>query len=204
MIVLAIDTATDAPGVALRSEEGTSARSIEWRGAFRSTVPAGRALLERAGLDLADVDAVAVPSGPGSFTGLRVGAAIAQGVARTGRAGLHAVPTFVALAEARAPGGAERVVVAIDARRGRWYAAALERDASGTWHCAEEPRDVPPGEARGLARSSSFLGPDTVSGDDPLVARTIADLVARDPDRYRVDDARSLRLTYVRPGARRA
>lgn len=204
MIVLAIDTATDAPGVALRTGEGTSVRAIEWRGAFRSTVPAGRDLLDRAGLDLADVDAVAVPSGPGSFTGLRVGAAIAQGVARAGRAALHAVPTFVALAEARAPEEARRVVVAIDARRGRWYAAALERDASGTWGSVEEPRDLPPEEARRLARSSPFLGPDAVSGDDPVVARTIAGLVARDPDRYRVDDLRSLRLAYVRPGAGRA
>jgi len=204
VIVLGIDTASGAPGVALRTERGTSVRALEWRAAFRSTVPAGRALLERAGLGLADVEAVAVPSGPGSFTGLRVGAAIAQGVARAGRAGLHAVPTFVALAEARAPGEVERVVVAIDARRGRWYAAVLERDASGTWRSVGEPRDVPPEEARGLAPSSPFLGPDTVSGDDPVVARTIADLVARDPDRYRVDDARSLRLTYVRPGARRA
>jgi tRNA threonylcarbamoyladenosine biosynthesis protein TsaB len=54
--------------------------------------------LENAGLRITDIDAVAVSSGPGSFTGLRIGASFAKGLCEGGTPRLIAVPTPVSLA----------------------------------------------------------------------------------------------------------
>ena len=55
-------------------------------------------VLGEAGLAIADVDALAVSIGPGSFTGLRVGLALAKGIAFAGGLPIAAVPTLEALA----------------------------------------------------------------------------------------------------------
>ncbi|MGH7565713.1 MAG: tRNA (adenosine(37)-N6)-threonylcarbamoyltransferase complex dimerization subunit type 1 TsaB, partial [Gemmatimonadota bacterium] len=78
-IVLAIDTATAPGSVALRVGERTSERALDWRASFRQMAPAIEDLRTEAGLSWSDLDAIAVPVGPGSFTGLRVGAALALG-----------------------------------------------------------------------------------------------------------------------------
>lgn len=202
MIVLAIDTATDAPGVALRIGGGTVARSIGWRESFGSTVPEARALLAAEGIGIDTVDAVAVPAGPGSFTGLRVGATIALGLARASGPALHAVPTLVAVAAARAPDGASRVVTAVDARRERWYGAVVSREESDAWETVDGPYDVSWSEVEALDPSVPLVTPEP-DEEDPVLARAMADLVAAAPDRWRVDDLGSFRLVYARPGAER-
>lgn len=202
MIVLAIDTATDAPGIALRTSEATTVRSIGWRESFGSTVPEARALLDEAQIDVRAVDAVAVPAGPGSFTGLRVGATIALGLARAGETALHAVPTLVAIAAARAPSDAPRVVATLDARRGRWYGAVVAREPGG-WATVDGPYDAPWDEVESLDRSIPLVGREEDERAEPLVARALAGLVAEDPARWRVEDLRAFRLLYARPGAER-
>jgi tRNA threonylcarbamoyladenosine biosynthesis protein TsaB len=70
--------------------------------------------------------AVFVGLGPGSYTGLRVGIATAQGLARASGATLHGLPSFEVLAfAALAPG--EEARVALDARGGRFYHARYRR-----------------------------------------------------------------------------
>ena len=98
--VLAIDTATAAGSVALRVGDRTGERGLVWRSSFREVAPAIEELMGEAGLSWADLDGIAVPSGPGSFTGLRVGAALALGLARIADLPLYAVPTLAAVAEA--------------------------------------------------------------------------------------------------------
>lgn len=202
MIVLAIDTATSTSGVVLRTEEGTRARSIEWRDSFGSTVPAARALLEERGLEIGAVDAVVVPSGPGSFTGLRVGSAIALALARAGGTPLHAVPTLVGVAAARSPEGVERVVATLDARRDRWYGAVVSR-TGGTWRVTDGPYDLAWDRIEALDPSAPTVGRESVAREDPLVARALADLVVAEPSRWRVEELRSFGLVYARPGVER-
>ena len=81
------------------------------------------ALLDQAAVALADIDVFAVATGPGSFTGLRIGIATMQGLAFASRRPLVGVSTFDALAR---HAHASRTATWIDAWRGEVYAALYE------------------------------------------------------------------------------
>ncbi|MEX1141747.1 MAG: tRNA (adenosine(37)-N6)-threonylcarbamoyltransferase complex dimerization subunit type 1 TsaB [Thermoleophilaceae bacterium] len=131
MNVLGIDTSTAASAVCVLRDDGEAFEHMP--AAERLTAPPGHAselmpavarCLEQAGLDWQEVDAIAVGVGPGAFTGLRIGVATARALAHAHGAELRPVSSLVALA-AGAPD--ERVLAAIDARRGELF-AALYRD----------------------------------------------------------------------------
>lgn len=200
-VVLAIDTATSAGSVALRVADRTREIPLEWRASFRQIAPAIEGLIAEAGLAWSDIGAIAVPAGPGSFTGLRVGAALALGVARiTGRP-LHAVPTLVAVAEAYAPPEVTRVCATLDARRGRRYAALCERIRPGRWDVLAGPLDATPAGVAELAGTAPLVGPDLAPGGPVGVglATAVARLAAAEPDRYRAS-GNGLHLVYARSG----
>jgi tRNA threonylcarbamoyladenosine biosynthesis protein TsaB len=130
MITLALDTSTRTGGCAvLRGDDvladvpGAAPRSHAER------LPGDlMTLLERAGLALRDVDVFAVATGPGSFTGLRVGIATMQGLALAGHRPLVGVSVLDALARAAvtADDGNVRVATWVDAWRGEVYAALYD------------------------------------------------------------------------------
>ena len=83
-MLLAIDSATTRVVVALGGADGTLIDSSDWPAGYRhgeTLLPAIDDLLGRAGIDRADLAAVVVGTGPGAFTGLRVGIATAKGLA---------------------------------------------------------------------------------------------------------------------------
>lgn len=206
MNVLSIDTATDAAAVALWREGTAAVRPLGWRATFTETAPAVAALLEAAGLGWEAVDAVAIPAGPGSFTGLRVGAALALALAEARGAALHAVPTLAAVAEAYAGPGDGEVVADLDARRGRRFAARYAREAGG-WRLLEGPLDVAPEALTAWAGEAPVVGPDRPArpgASPPTLAEGVARLVARDPERYRLPAPAALEIVYARPGVDRA
>lgn len=93
------------------------------------------AVLARAGIALADLDAVAVSMGPGSFTGLRVGLALAKGLCFQRETALVGVPTLDAIAEAQVERGARVgragfIIPVMDARRGEIYLGIYRSDTS--------------------------------------------------------------------------
>ncbi len=127
MIVLGIDTATSATAVALRLDDGTVSEA-------RDDPPAGAhpghatrllamaaELLDAAGIRARGLDRIAIGSGPGAFTGLRVGVATARGLAQSLEAELVSVSSLAALAQTGPPG--RPVLAVIDARRGEVFAA---------------------------------------------------------------------------------
>ena len=131
--VLALETSTRSGSVALRPSHDapTVQRRLDASASHgRDLVPALDELVREAGLAPRDVGLVVVGRGPGSYTGLRVSAATALGLARATDAALFGVPSFEALAfEALQPG--ERGAVLRDAFGGATYVAVHERDADG-------------------------------------------------------------------------
>ncbi len=126
-MVLAIDTSTRAGGVALCRGPHVLGEDT-WRSEGRQTaqvLPAAQRLWERAGLTPADLRLLVVATGPGSFTGLRVGASLAKGLALALGIPLVGVPTLDALAYQQVAAGATtaRLIAAVGAGRGQYYAA---------------------------------------------------------------------------------
>lgn len=130
MITLALDTSTRTGGCAvLRGDDvladvpGDAARSHAER------LPGDlMTALARAQLTLRDVDVFAVATGPGSFTGLRVGIATMQGLALAGDRPLVGVSVLDALAHLAASANVTgaRVATWVDAWRGEVYAALFD------------------------------------------------------------------------------
>jgi tRNA threonylcarbamoyladenosine biosynthesis protein TsaB len=89
-----------------------------------------KALLERADLEMSALDCIAYGCGPGSFTGVRVAASAAQGLAYARRLPVVSVSSLAALAHA-AGDGAGILAASLDARMGEAYVGVYERDAAG-------------------------------------------------------------------------
>lgn len=123
MVLVALDASTDLGSVAIgRGTEllGEVAVGVHARHA-EALLPALDFLLRAARVEREAIRGVVVGAGPGSFTGVRVAAATARGLARGLGVPLHAWSTLAALAlEA---GGERPVCAMLDARRGEVYAA---------------------------------------------------------------------------------
>jgi len=100
-------------------------------------------VLRDAGLRIGDVDAVAVSSGPGSFTGLRIGFGVGKGLVYALGARLVLVPTLEALAAVVGP-EVGPVCAALDARKREVYAALFEpeTESNGTRHLRRATEDL--------------------------------------------------------------
>ncbi|MGF1643924.1 MAG: tRNA (adenosine(37)-N6)-threonylcarbamoyltransferase complex dimerization subunit type 1 TsaB [Thiotrichales bacterium] len=133
MKLLALDTSTEACTAALWLD-GEILERFEYapRGHAGLILPMFDALLAEAGVRLGELDAIAFGRGPGSFTGVRIGTAVAQGAALAADLPLAPVSTLAALAQHAANiTGASRIASAIDARMGEIYAAYYRRGDDG-------------------------------------------------------------------------
>lgn len=143
MRLIAIETSTEWCSVAMWHDGEIAA--LEARAGNRHAervLPMLEQLLGSAGISTARLDAIAFGAGPGSFTGLRVGCGVVQGLAFARDLPVLGVPTLEAMAE---ESGAQRVIAALDARMGEVYCAAYER-AAGSWREVLPARCVAPGE----------------------------------------------------------
>lgn len=104
-MLLALDTSTQTMGIALYME-GQVVAEMSWRTASHHTVelaPAIDALLKRSAVKPTDLQALAVALGPGSFTSLRIGLAVAKGMALALHLPILGIPTFEFLARSLPP-----------------------------------------------------------------------------------------------------
>jgi tRNA threonylcarbamoyladenosine biosynthesis protein TsaB len=133
--VLALDTTGTLGSVALGvfGADATVAREIvrsfePSRRHSRNLLPAIRELLAEAGLGRDELALLVATRGPGSFTGLRIGLATAQGFALAVGTQLVGVSSLdaAALADAASDGSARRRLVVIDALRGELFAALYD------------------------------------------------------------------------------
>jgi tRNA threonylcarbamoyladenosine biosynthesis protein TsaB len=132
-MLLAVDTSTRTVGVALYDGMQVVSESV-WLSRDYHTVelaPAVAELLARSKVSVADLQALAVATGPGSFTGLRIGMALVKGIALASRRPVVGIPSLDALAAAQ-PVGELPLVALLRAGRGR-LAAAWYRSESRAW-----------------------------------------------------------------------
>lgn len=136
MKILALDTSTELCSVALWLDGEMLVRE-ELAGQRHSelVLPMVQDVLAEAGLDLKVLDGIAFGEGPGSFTGLRIGCGVVQGLAFGADLPVAGVCTLLALAEAS---GASRAIACLDARMGEVYHAVYEKGESG-WQALSAP-----------------------------------------------------------------
>jgi len=125
-MLLALDTSTQTIGIALFDGAQVIGESI-WKTQNHHTVevaPALKELWDRCGVKANDIQAIGVALGPGSFTSLRIGLAVAKGMALALRIPMVGVPTLDILAAAQ-PRSDNPLAVLLQVGRGRvavgWY-----------------------------------------------------------------------------------
>jgi len=154
--VLAVDTTSPRGSLAVADESGpvAEARVVTEAGHSRWLLPAVDAVLSGLGLGAAALDLFAVTSGPGSFTGLRVGLGSVQGLALATRRPCLGVPTLDVLAHG-VRGSADTIVALVDALRDEVFWAVYDGDGR-----LSGERSVGPLAAalRNLPAGSAFVG----------------------------------------------
>ena len=160
--LLAFDTATERAFVAVVAQGRVREREIE--GGARASalfLPGLLGLLADEGIGLSALDAIAFGRGPGAFTGLRVAASVAQGLAFGAAKPVLPIDTLLAIAEdARADRATLRTWVAIDARMDEIYAAEYAC-AGGEWRTLTAPMLT---TVEGLNARWSADPPDAIAG----------------------------------------
>ncbi|MGW0802094.1 tRNA (adenosine(37)-N6)-threonylcarbamoyltransferase complex dimerization subunit type 1 TsaB [Nonomuraea sp. NPDC002799] len=163
MLVLAFDTATPAVTAALHDGERVLAESttIDARRHGELLVPTIEVVLREAGTSLRDVTAIVAGSGPGPYTGLRVGLMTAQGLATTLGVPAYGVCTLDAVAYGS--GFGEPFLVATDARRKEvFWARYADMRTRLAGPFVDRPADVPveglPVVGAGAALYAEILG----------------------------------------------
>ncbi len=143
--ILAFDTSCEACSVALLADGAVYVDHQQVpRQHTKKLLPMIDGVLQQAGLSITDLDAIAFGVGPGSFTGLRITAGVAQGLGLGANKPLIPISTLATLAEqAYQQWGIEQVFTGLDARMGELYWAAYQRDGNDWRTLSEEQVTAP-------------------------------------------------------------
>ncbi|MCH2107457.1 MAG: tRNA (adenosine(37)-N6)-threonylcarbamoyltransferase complex dimerization subunit type 1 TsaB [Planctomycetes bacterium] len=211
MVLVAFESSTRSPSVAALIDGELLEADLDGANAHASDLlPCLAQLLESRDRSPKDISAVAVGVGPGSYTGLRVGIATAQGVARAADASLVGIPSGEAIAHAELSPG-ERGDLIIDARGGALYHARFERTEGGV-ETLVAPRVVPADSLQALIDDSAVIFLDealqravTTRGGQRIVteraprARALLELAVSRLEAGGHDDPSSVLPLYLRP-----
>jgi len=219
--LLAIETATDRASVALGASaaDAVERQIVGARRHAAELLPAIEALLADGGSALAKLSGVIVSDGPGSFTGLRVGAAVAKALVHAREMPLWTAPSLLVRAAGVGRSG-ETVLAVANALRGELYAAAYRfegvriaellaprvyrleelvgRGLAVDWLVGE----LPPPLARALEETvgCKLVGPP----EGAPHARVLLDLTDRPGGAARIADVASWEPVYGRPAEAQA
>jgi tRNA threonylcarbamoyladenosine biosynthesis protein TsaB len=149
MNLLAFDTSTEYLSLAItRDSKIQNYDVLAGQSHSQQILPQIQALLDKAGMQLKDVQGLAFGAGPGSFTGVRIAAGVAQGLGFGASLPVAPIGTLLALAQAAyEKTGIDKVIACLDARMGEVYHAAYEKVGEDWQTIAEpglyKPQDVP-------------------------------------------------------------
>ena len=175
MRILALDTSTDWCTVAVGDGARWHRRDERaGQGHSERLLPMIDAALTEAGWSLADLDGLAFGAGPGSFTGIRIGCGVAQGLALGRGLRVVAVSTLAAIAqEACRAHGWQRVLACLDARMREVYAASYARDGE-RWREIVAPTVGPPGNVVPPPTEETWAGAGNGFSAYPTLASQLA------------------------------
>ena len=168
MLILAIDTALDAcAAVVLDTDTGKAIAQESQamkRGHAEALMPLVARVMKQSGVAFDALDRIAATTGPGSFTGLRVGLSAARGIALAANKPVVGITTLTAYAAPHVSENGEHAIVSvIDARHDHVYLQVV----SGHGEALVTPRGAPIEEALAAARFGA-----------PLLVGNAADIVA--------------------------
>jgi tRNA threonylcarbamoyladenosine biosynthesis protein TsaB len=208
MRLLLIHTAGAEGTVALAeaSDFGAEARVVATavlpgRSASERLVAEVRWLMEAAGWRLAELAAVVVVHGPGSFTGVRVGLSASKGLCEAGGVALIAVSRLALLAEAAGVDGMVHAV--LDAGRGEFYYGAYEGGVCLRESLLSRDEVVAAVASGGVVMAcegkvaEALVGMDVRLVDEPLAEATVG-IALRRLGRRDLDDVASVDANYLR------
>ncbi len=167
---LAIDASAGPASVALFIGDAlVQSRRIDRQGSAELLAPTVAEILLAAGSLARDLTDVIVGGGPGSFTGLRVAAALGKGLARGSGATLFSMPSLplIAAANHEAPVGVYLSV--LDALRGEWFVQQSSRHADGRWTVDAPVERIAASVVRERAATSgaTLVGPPIDTAQQP-------------------------------------
>lgn len=200
MLILALESSAKAASVALCRDGVLIAQSQQCSGLTHSCtlLPMAEQLLKNTDTKLADVDAIAVARGPGSFTGVRIGVCAAKGMAHAAGKPCARVNSLAALA-AGLPFVPGVVCPILDARREQVYCAAYR------WTGATLPEKILPDAALPLTELLKALPENeiiTFTGDGAAVHEARIRALLGERARFAPPHARVLRASSAAYWAR--
>lgn len=215
-IILSVETATLAGSVAVTEGEVVLAGSVGDPNASHSNTLLSDIdkVLHEARISLSDVDLFAVASGPGSFTGLRIGLATVKGLAETLNRPCAGVPTLHAVALSAGPSA--RSIALLPAGRGEVFAQLLSVSSDGVVTELDQATHISPQKL--VAKYGSlddvlWCGEGTIANrvllegnpswriapQSKSLAREIASLALMRFRQNSLEQPDALRAVYVRP-----
>ncbi|MDX3774425.1 tRNA (adenosine(37)-N6)-threonylcarbamoyltransferase complex dimerization subunit type 1 TsaB [Chromatiaceae bacterium AAb-1] len=146
MKLLALDTSTEACSVALHYQgQLLTHDEVCPQQHSKRILPMIDQLLAEAQISLSQLDGIVFGRGPGSFTGVRIGTGVTQGLAFGADLPVYGVSTLAAMAQAaKRLHGASSVIAAIDARMAEVYIGAFSADADGIMQPLNKEQAVKP------------------------------------------------------------
>ncbi|HYW51374.1 MAG TPA: tRNA (adenosine(37)-N6)-threonylcarbamoyltransferase complex dimerization subunit type 1 TsaB [Gemmatimonadaceae bacterium] len=177
-VQLAIDGSAGPASIALFIDDRLRQhRRIDRQGSAELLAPAIADALQAEHIEASMLTDVIVGGGPGSFTGLRVVAALGKGLARGAGARLHAVPSLPLIAAANPDAAVGRYFCVIDALRGEWFTQQVSCIAAGTWRVDGAMELLASGIVRERAQAidATIVGPpiDVLQQPDAIAALRI-------------------------------
>jgi tRNA threonylcarbamoyladenosine biosynthesis protein TsaB len=211
---IVLETSGSTSQIALADDGGlvASRRLASERKHARDAIPALKELLASLGWSTSSIELLAVDLGPGSYTGLRVGVAIAKTMAYALNARLVAVDAMTILTH-QAPSESSIIAAIVDAQQGRVYASLVRRpldDArpavailrADEWSTTLEPGTYVTGPA--LLRFRSLVPAGVTAADDASslpTAESLWTIAYRRHLARQWDDPWTIEPLYLRPSS---
>jgi len=160
--LLAIDTSTEACSAALQSgSEIFTLDEVCPQQHSKRILPMVQQLLSEAGVSLAQLDGIVFGRGPGSFTGVRIGVGVTQGLAFGADIPVYGVSTLAAMAQAaHRLYNAQQVIAAIDARMAEVYIGSFSA-VQGLMQPLSEEQAIKPADLTSFALSGQVYAVGT-------------------------------------------